>query len=218
MAAPGKLNRSKVQCSSLVPPISLCFSVTVAVSLRARALTSPLLLTFYVNLLLLSAINSADAQRYAEMGAGVACLFSQPIANTSTRLEMNTTTQKIEWQLPSTIGAPKNISIVLREDQTAGQLVGNYSLWCGAVPCKMGSLGVNGSIIPAYQYPPNGSLIPFGLQSGIGHKRILLLQHSTDFDSITLKIETQFKSRGGKQPALRDIFLFDWGGKVTQCV
>ena len=156
------------------------------------------------------------------MGAGVACLFSQPIANTysSTRLEMNTTTHQITWQLPSPIDAFQNLSIVLREDQSAGQLIGNYSLWCGAVPCRMGSLGVHGDVIPAYQYPANnGSSIPVGLQSGIGHKRILLLHHPTEFDRISLQIHTQFQSSiPGQQPALRDIRLFDWGGEVTDCI
>ena len=169
------------------------------------------------------AIPSQDVTRYAEMGAAVSCLFSQPIANTTTleggeqqprRLVMSAANE-ITWNLSAPVGGSgggnSNISIVLREDQRAGQLIGEYSLWCGASLCEMVTLGP-GNVIPAYA----GSAAQ-RTQNGIGHKRILLMAPTKAFDVITLKIKTHY-AVGGQTPALRDISLYDWGGKVRSCV
>ena len=157
------------------------------------------------------AIPASDVARYAEMGAAVACLFSQPLANTSDGLAMSPG-REITWKLPSPISG--NVSIVIREDQRAGQLIGEYSLWCGGShgmsPCEMATLGP-GSVIPAYHSAPRRT------QNGIGHKRILLMALVDPVDTITLKIEVSY-AVAGQIPALRDISLFDWGGKVRACV
>ena len=34
------------------------------------------------------------------------------------------------WELPQNAGTCSNCSLVIREDQTSGQLIGNYSLQC----------------------------------------------------------------------------------------
>ena len=61
----------------------------------------------------------------------------------------------IEWTLPPTGAACHNCSLVLEEDLTEGQLIGDYSLLCrvGAgswKPCDLGSLSTDGTAaIPA---------------------------------------------------------------------
>ena len=153
------------------------------------------------------AIPGNDAARYAEMGTAVQCLFSQPIANTSSGLAMNADNE-IAWKLPAPVALGSNVSIVLREDQRAGQLVGEYSLWCGASLCEMSALA--GNVIPAYHDVARRS------QTGIGHKRILLMAPTAAFDTITLKVASHY-AVAGQTPTLRDISLFDWGGKVESC-
>jgi hypothetical protein len=113
------------------------------------------------------------------------------------------------------IGVPvkgTNISVVLREDQTHGQLIGNYSLHCGSATvltaCSMGSML---DVIPAFQYDSDQ------LQTGIGHKRILMISQERPFDTLVLKIWSHFAAFD-QRPALRGISLYDWGGKVMACV
>jgi hypothetical protein len=142
------------------------------------------------------------------MGAAVACLFGQPLANTSAGLAMNAA-REITWKLGAPIRA-NNVSIVMREDQRAGQLIGQYTLWCGESLCEMASLEP-ANTIPAYHSVSDRT------QTGIGHKRILLMTPTSAFDTITLRIETHY-AVAGQIPALRDISLFDWGGKVRECV
>ena len=156
------------------------------------------------------AIPAEDISRYSEMGAAIDCLFSQPIANTSEGLAMSAT-KLITWKLPEPIGGGvvNNVSIIIREDQRAGQLIGEYSLWCGESMCEMATL--ERGVIPAYSSASQRT------QNGIGHKRILLMAPTSSFDTITLKIKTHYAT-AGQTPALRDIRLFDWGGKVRSCV
>ena len=101
------------------------------------------------------------------------------------------------------------MSIVIREDQRSGQLIGEYNFWCGGSLCEMATLGPD--VIPAY------SSASQRMQNGIGHKRILMIAPTRAFATITLKIKTHYASVG-QTPALRDISLFDWGGKVRLCV
>ena len=154
------------------------------------------------------AIPAPDVTRYAEMGTAVACLFGQPLANTSDGLAMSAAGE-ITWKLGAPIRA-SNVSIVMREDQRAGQLIGRYTLWCGESLCDMASLEPDNTI-PAYHSVPDRT------QTGIGHKRILLMTPASTFSAITLRIETHY-AVAGQIPALRDIALFDWGGKVRACV
>jgi hypothetical protein len=113
------------------------------------------------------------------------------------------------------IGVPvkgTNISVVLREDQTHGQLIGNYTLLCGnatvLTACSMGSML---DVIPAFQYDSEQ------LQTGIGHKRILMISQDRPFDTLVIKIWSHF-SAFDQRPALRDISLYDWSDKVSACV
>lgn len=60
-------------------------------------------------------------------------------------------------------------------------------------------------------------VIPAKLAAGIGHKRILMLAPSTPLLGIRVVVETHFGT-GEQVPALRDMALFDWGGKALGCV
>ena len=55
-----------------------------------------------------------------------------------------------------------------RRAPNTGQLIGEYTLWCGGALCDMATLGPGGTI-PAYHSVPDRS------QAGVGHKRILLM-------------------------------------------
>ena len=142
------------------------------------------------------AVPAEDVARYSEMGAAIDCLFSQPIFNTSNGLTMSAA-KEITWKLPGPVGggfASNNVSIVIREDQRAGQLIGEYSLWCGGSLCEMATLGP--SVIPAY------SSASQRMQNGIGHKRILMMAPTSSFDTITLKIKTHYATAGSSKPSI----------------
>ena len=115
------------------------------------------------------AIPPVDVARYEEMGKAVGCLFSKPIAlRASAPARMNRTSGAMEpatvLTTPLALAPGANYSLVLREDLTSGQLIGNYSVQClGAnaadtwTACPLGSLGAT---IPGAP-----------LAAGVGHKR-----------------------------------------------
>ena len=177
------------------------------------------------------AIPQSDVTRYAEMGSAIRCLFSQPIASTTSiagSMPMDPKTGFISWQLPMKAKACQNCSLVIREDQRNGQLIGNYTLECQsecdhatadnacsrhatartgwAKPwsaCKMGSLP--------------GAISKQSLLQGVGHKRILMLDVGAPLVGIRLAIHSTFATVD-QVPTLRDMELYDWGGDVERCV
>ena len=153
------------------------------------------------------AVPAPDVAAYAAMGEAVRCLFSRPLAATNSPLAMNGSA--MVWELDDGPLAATNVSIVLREELSAGQLIGNFSLACREAgddawaPCAMGSLG--DGVIPAIPGP------------GIGHKRILLIAPRGALTGIQLRVDSHFAD-AGQRPTLRSIELFDWGGDVEVCV
>ena len=170
----------------------------------------------------------SDVSRYAEMGTAIACLWSQPVASStsssssSAPLAMDPATGLITWNVSDR--APEsargkdagngcsNCSLVLREDQRQGQLIGKYAIECRAVgaaaedfsACAMGSLA---------------NVIEGTALEGVGHKRILLLSVAggAQLAAIRVNISTHY-AVGAQRPTLRDIAVFDWGGAVESCV
>ena len=148
------------------------------------------------------ALAADELAAYDAMGKAVTCLFAQPVATTAKALPMNQA-GVIEWTLPPTGAACHNCSLVLEEDLTEGQLIGDYSLLCrvGAgswKPCDLGSLSTDGT--PA---------IPAKLVAGIGHKRILMLKLGSPLLGLRLVVATHFAT-AGQVPQLRQAVLYDW--------
>ena len=122
---------------------------------------------------------------------------------------MNLSTGIIEWLLPVGVNVAAqggNFSLVLEEDLTNGQLIGNYSLLCQTLhgsswqPCPMGEL--SGAI--------DSELFP-----GIGHKRILILALGAPLRGIRVVVQSNFAS-GLQIPTLRKIALHDWSD--SECI
>jgi alpha-L-fucosidase len=175
------------------------------------------------------ALSAADIAAYEAMGRAVDCMWSKPVAQTpsSQALRMNATTSIIEWAIPPT-GAPcENCSLVLMEDLSQGQLIGNYSLLCQNEcaaedaacraglepwkPCEMGALHLDGG---AAAQPTIGK----GMVAGVGHKRILMLAAiGPPLLGLRVEVRSHFAT-GGQVPALRSMALYDWGGAVESCV
>ena len=125
-----------------------------------------------------------------------------------------------------------NVSLVIREDQRQGQLIGNYSLECGYGSASA-SADSTGALQAATQWQacPMGSLdehvISSKLYPGVGHKRILLLapyagNQTSDRDTLVWRalrfvVKSHFAT-GSQIPALRDMVLYDWSGDIEQCV
>jgi alpha-L-fucosidase len=149
-------------------------------------------------------LGAEEVAAYDAMGKAVSCLFSNPVASTTAMsLPMNLSTGIIEWLLPvgvNVAGQGGNFSLVLEEDLTDGQLIGNYSLLCQGShadswqPCPMGEL--SGAI--------ESMLFP-----GIGHKRILILALDAPLRGIRVVIASNF-AFGSQIPTLRKITLHDW--------
>lgn len=135
------------------------------------------------------------------------------------------------YALPTAVSS-NNMSVVLRELQTDGQLIGNYSLLC-AYTSEMGSINQHStkdakSRDPAWQPCVMSGLsgvIPTHYCPGIGHKRILAMTlppSNTETRGLSVThVRVQVYSHyatGTQVPTLRDISLYDWSGKVESCV
>ena len=159
------------------------------------------------------AVPGVDAARYAEFGSAVACLFdrSRRLGATAAPMAMDSASGAMEpaWEFPPV--ASGNLSLVVREDQTAGQLIGDYDLECtgggdGAwEPCVLAALP---GVIPA---TPN---------AGVGHKRVLLLGPLASGQPIAglRMIVSSHYATGAQIPTLRDMALYDWSGDAEECV
>ena len=99
--------------------------------------------------------------------------------------------------------------MVLEEDLTDGQLIGNYSLLCKA------------SRADSWQTCPMGELsgaIESTIYPGIGHKRILMLALDAPPQGIRVVVHSDFAT-GLQIPALARIALHNWSdGGVQSCV
>ncbi|CAE7233501.1 FUC1 [Symbiodinium natans] len=153
------------------------------------------------------AIPDLDMQRYEQLGQAIKCLFSEPLASSKDALDALPMDVNgfIEWSFP--VVTSKNVSIVLREDQHDGQLIGDYLLECRNASsqafeiCRMGAIE---HVIPSEPY------------AGIGHKRILMLAPEVPFDALRLVVWSHY-AVGMQVPTLRDIELFDWT-RVEHCL
>ena len=110
---------------------------------------------------------------------------------------MNLSTGVIEWLLPgkgvgvATTGG--NYSLVLEEDLTNGQLIGNYSLLCRAAAAA--TIAATADNAESWVSCPMGSLsgaISSTLFPGIGHKRILMLALDSSLHGIRVVIHDNF--------------------------
>eukprot|EP01062_Namystynia_karyoxenos_P019965 TRINITY_DN1754_c0_g1_i4.p1 TRINITY_DN1754_c0_g1~~TRINITY_DN1754_c0_g1_i4.p1 ORF type:complete len:492 (+),score=146.75 TRINITY_DN1754_c0_g1_i4:81-1556(+) len=157
------------------------------------------------------AVPRSDVAQYAAMGAAIRCLFGQQLARTAGALSL--AGGAAEWVLPAPVSSA-NVSLVIEEDLTQGQLIGNYSFQCappsGAAlqwaPCTLGSMS---GVIPA---------CAGGVCTGVGHKRILmLLQEGGDLlGAVRVQLHSHFADPG-QAPALRSMALYDWDGAVFDC-
>lgn len=167
------------------------------------------------------AVPASDVEQYTAMGAAIRCLFNHSVAKSTTPMKMDAATGVLEPALEFSTLTPaqaQNLSLVIREDQTSGQLINSYSFECRAsssgddwTPCPGGSL--SGSI-PTCAASPNGPCV----YVGVGHKRILVLGAvTTGLSAIRVVVHSHFATVT-QSPAVRDIELFDWSGPVRQCV
>ena len=162
-----------------------------------------------------------ELKAYASMGTALTCLFSKKVASTGPLLMG--ASGAIEWLLPPT-GAPcENCSLVLMEDITQGQLIGNFSLLCQNEcragegfpecvggeepwePCALGSLDTDGPTIS------NETRL-----SSIGNKRILMLSVGSPLLALRVVVTSNF-AMVGQVPKLRAAELYDFGGVVESC-
>ncbi len=153
-----------------------------------------------------------DIDAYEKMGAALKCLFSRPIGSTVDPLSVDEA-GRITWVLSATAieKTSVNMSVVIREDQSDGQLIDRFHLECknGSVtskfaPCSMGELA---------------AVIPASMPSvGIGHKRILMLADHVGLAALRVVVDTSFAQHGGQNPRVRDMALYDWSGAVEACV
>jgi hypothetical protein len=164
------------------------------------------------------AVPSTDVTRYSEMGTALKCLFSKPVAQSDAPMRMNAGSGVVEPAVefpPVAAAAAVNLSVVLREDQTTGQLIGNYSLECrtssGWSPCPPGTLS---DTISKCQPQENGVCG----YTGVGHKRILVVGALLDgLSGVRVVVHSHF-AVGAQTPTLRDLSIFDWSGSIESCV
>eukprot|EP01065_Artemidia_motanka_P006266 TRINITY_DN1307_c0_g1_i2.p2 TRINITY_DN1307_c0_g1~~TRINITY_DN1307_c0_g1_i2.p2 ORF type:complete len:379 (+),score=116.78 TRINITY_DN1307_c0_g1_i2:522-1658(+) len=151
------------------------------------------------------AIPASDVRAYAAMGEAINCLFSHQLDATTSAIPMSAS-GTMDWELKAPVTST-NVSVVLMEDQSKGQLISNFSLDCRSAagdwkPCAMGSLP---GVIPTCS---EGGCV------GIGHKRVLMLAQGAS--ALRLNVHSHF-AVSGQVPTLRSAALFDWGA-AESCV
>jgi len=166
------------------------------------------------------AVPTPDVVRYAEMGAAIKCLFNRTVAKSSAPMKMDPATgilPGIEFPvMPAS--ATQNLSVVVREDQTSGQLIANFSLECKStaagpwVGCPPGSLS---GAIPFCHAAGSSSACMY---VGMGHKRVLVLGTLPNgLAGIRIVVHSHFAT-GDQIPTVRDLEMFDWSGPTESCV
>lgn len=166
------------------------------------------------------AVPPSDIIRYTEMGDAIKCLFSRSVVKSTSPMRMDASSgilvPAVEFPALSAAAAV-NLSVVLREDQTQGQLIGNYSLECRPAaggsysPCPPGTLS---GAISECQLGADG-VCQF---VGVGHKRILVLGAlPAGLSGVRVVVRSHF-AVGAQEPALRDLEIFDWSGAIESCV
>ena len=126
-----------------------------------------------------------------------------------------------QWELPQNAGTCSNCSLVIREDQTAGQLIGNYSLQCQHMcddNCPQQSKIEAGPWEPCEMGELPGVISNTTQLEGVGHKRIFMLNVGAPLVAIRLAVSSHYAT-GKQTPGLRDFALYDWGAPDVQaCV
>jgi hypothetical protein len=121
-------------------------------------------------------------------------------------------------------GTCANCSLVIREDQTHGQLIGNYTLQCqhmcgtAEAPCRNEEHAGSGPWEPCEMGSLPGVISNETQLTGVGHKRILMLDVGAPLVAIRLAVQSHYAT-GEKVPGLRDLAMYDWGApEVEACV
>jgi hypothetical protein len=141
----------------------------------------------------------------------------------------------MEWLFPDGPLNSSNMSLVLMEDQTAGQLVNEWSLDCLSAPAAGpapadggadnsadssvdGSTGISQRSSPVYSPCTFAALqkrvIPATPGPGVGHKRILRLENTerAQITGMRMNVHSHF-AQPGQTPVLRSVQVFDWETK-----
>ena len=143
------------------------------------------------------AVPAADVARYTEMGEAIKCLFSSRVASGGAQ-NASAADGTIVWSFGEAAAiASRNLSVVLLEDQTDGQLIGKWSLDCQ----ERGS--GDWSVCHAHD-------------EGIGHKRIVNMlrdQGSSDITAMRLNV-LQHYALPGQTPRMRALEVYDWESKA----
>eukprot|EP00937_MAST-01D_sp_MAST-1D-sp2_P000022 g22.t1 len=147
------------------------------------------------------AVPAVDTARYAEFGAAVRCLFSSRVAGGGA--QNVSAGGAAVWRFPTGGAvASRNITVVLREDQRDGQLIGRWSLDC--------------------QQEGGGAWAAcHAADEGIGHKRIVNVvlgegAVGTAVGAMRLNVLSDY-AMPGQVPRLRGLDVYDWASK-THCV
>jgi hypothetical protein len=169
------------------------------------------------------AVPPIDVKQYAAMGAAIKCLFNHSVAKSTAPMKMVAATGVLAPELgfpPLSAAAAQNLSVVVREDQTMGQLINAWSLECRATaatadqwgPCPVGSL--SGSIPKCTPSPESGGPCVY---TGIGHKRIVVIGAApASLSGVRVVVHSHFAT-GTQVPTVRDVELFDFS-QTKSCV
>jgi alpha-L-fucosidase len=143
------------------------------------------------------AVPAADVARYTEMGEAIKCLFSSRVASGGAQ-NASAADGTIVWSFGEEAAiASRNLSVVLLEDQTDGQLIGKWSLDCQ----ERGS----GDWSACHAH-----------DEGIGHKRIVNIlrdQGSSDITAMRLNV-LQHYALPDQTPRMRALEVYDWESKA----
>lgn len=157
------------------------------------------------------AVPTIDVERYNDFGSAIKCLFANPIAQMGPLHFRESLSAEFVFAENATNST--NISVILREDLTQGQLIDKFTLECCVtnasehtpcstwIACPMGSIP---GVISAVPTP------------GIGHKRIYLVapEKGVTTGGMRVNITSRFNSSNTSAvPALLSVQLFDWSGK-----
>ena len=137
------------------------------------------------------------------------CLFSCPALcccySQTQPIAMDNVTSTITFNFPSDKSVQStNISIILMEDLTHGQLINDFTLEClvnGSASWNACPMGTLANVIPRIPGP------------GIGHKRILMMTPPSNATLTGVRLALQHALASPVEdavPTLRSMQLYDW--------